>query len=97
MMWVAEIVGYTPKFDVVYGNEPLTRRLFIEAGFNVKSIPFHKRDMYSSTEIRERMLAGKNWKSLVPKRVAAFVDKIDGVQRLEDLKKTDKVSVSSKQ
>jgi nicotinamide-nucleotide adenylyltransferase len=97
MMWVAGVVGYTPKFGVVYGNEPLTRRLFMEAGFNVKSIPFHKRDMYSSTEIRERMLTGRNWQSLVPRSVAAFVDEIDGVQRLKDLKKTDKVSVASKQ
>ena len=73
MMWVAEVVGYTPKFDVVYGNEPLTRRLFIEAGFKVKSVPFHKREMYSATEIRERMLIGKNWESLVPKSVATFI------------------------
>lgn len=97
MMWVAEVVGYTPKFDVVYGNEPLTRRLFIEAGFNVKSIPFHKRDIYSSTEIRERMLVGKNWQSLVPRSIATFIHEIDGVQRLKDLKKTDKVSAAPKQ
>jgi len=35
MIWVAEIMGYTPKFDMVFTNEPLTRRLFIEAGFKV--------------------------------------------------------------
>jgi len=97
MMWVAEVVGYTPKFDVIYGNEPLTRRLFIEAGFNVKSIPYQKRDQYSSTEIRERMIIGKNWQSLVPTAVSAFIEEIDGVQRLRDLKKTDKVSAASKQ
>jgi len=90
MLWVAEVVGYTPKFDVVYGNEPLTRRLFREAGFKVKSVPFHKRDVYSATEIRKRMLAGKNWEELVPKSVVAFIKEIDGVQRLQDLNKTDK-------
>lgn len=91
MLWVAEVVGYTPKFDVVYGNEPLTNRLFKEAGFSVKSVPFHKRDIYSATEIRQRMLEGKNWEALVPKSVAAFIKEIDGVQRLRDLTKTDKV------
>jgi len=91
MLWVAEVVGYTPKFDVVYGNEPLTRRLFSEARFKVKSIPYQKRDIYSATEIRERMLANKNWETLVPKSVAAFIKEIDGVQRLIDLNKTDKV------
>jgi len=91
MLWVAEVVGYTPKFSVVYANEPLTRRLFSEGGFKVKSIPYQKRDIYSATEIRERMLKGKDWEVLVPKSVAAFIKEIDGVQRLQDLNKTDKV------
>jgi len=91
MLWVTEVVGYTPKFDVVYGNEPLTRRLFSEAGFKVKSVPYEKREIYSATEIRERMLKGKNWEELVPKSVAEFIKEIDGVQRLQDLNKTDKV------
>jgi nicotinamide-nucleotide adenylyltransferase len=90
-MWVSALEGYTPKFDVVYSNEPLTRRLFMEAGYKVKSIPFHKRKDYSSTKIRERMLEGENWEKLVPKSVAELIKKIDGVSRLRDLNKSDKV------
>ena len=90
VMWVSALEGYTPKFEVVYSNEPLTRRLFIEAGCKVKSIPFHKRKVYSSTEIRERMLNGESWKQLVPKSVAEFIKEIDGVNRLRDLNKSDK-------
>jgi len=91
MMWVSAVKGYTPSFDVVYSNEPLTRRLFIEAGYKVKAIRFHKRKIYSSTEIRERMLKDKSWEKLVPKSVAAFIKEIDGVNRLRDLNKSDKV------
>jgi len=91
MLWVAEVVGYTPSFHVVYANEPLTKRLFKEAGFKVKPIPYHQRETWSSTEIRERMLKGKNWKQLVPKSVAKFIEEIDGAQRLRDLAKTDKI------
>jgi len=91
MLWVAEVVGYTPKFDVVYANEPLTRRLFVEAGFKVKPVPLHQREVYDATVIRERMLKGKNWKTLVPKSVARFIEEIDGTQRLKDLSKTDKI------
>ena len=91
MMWVSAVEGYTPSFDVVYSNEPLTRRLFIEAGYKVKAIRFHKRKIYSSTEIRERMLKDKSWEKLVPKSVAAFIKEIDGVNRLRDLNKSDKV------
>jgi nicotinamide-nucleotide adenylyltransferase len=91
MMWVSALEGYTPPFDVVYSNEPLTRRLFIEAKYRVKSIRFHERKLYSSTEIRERMLKEESWEKLVPKSVAAFIKGIDGVNRLRDLTKSDKM------
>jgi len=91
MLWAAEVVGYTPKFDVAYANDPLTSRLLKEAGYKVKPCPFHKRDLYSATEVRKRMLEGKNWETLVPKSVAAYIKQIGGVQRLQDLNKTDKV------
>jgi len=91
MLWVSAVEGYTPHFDVVYSNEPLTRRLFIEAGYEVKAIRFHKRKLYSSTEIRKRMLEDKSWEELVPKSVAAFIKEVDGVNRLQDLNKSDKL------
>ncbi len=93
MMWVAEVRGYTPKFDFVYSNEPLTKRLFMEAGFPVKPIPFSKRHLYLATEIRERMLRNESWTDLVPSSVAAFIREIDGVNRLQDLSKTDQVQM----
>jgi len=91
MMWVAEVKGYTPKFECVYSNEPLTRRLFMEAGFPVKPIPFNKRHLYLATEIRERILKNKSWTELVPKSVSEYIKEIDGVGRLRDLAKTDHV------
>jgi len=91
MMWVSAVEGYTPSFSVVYSNEPLTRRLFIEAKYRVKSIRFHERKLYSSTEIRERMLKEESWEKLVPRSVAVFIKEIDGVNRLRDLTKSDKM------
>jgi len=91
-LWVAQVVGYTPRFEVVYSNEPLTRRLFLEDGrFQVKSVPFYEREIFSATEIRKRILRGENWKELVPESVARFIEEIGGVRRLRDLTKTDKV------
>jgi len=92
MLWVSQIVGYSPKFELVYTNEPLTCRLFIEAGFKVDPVPFIKRKVYSATEIRKRMLNGENWEELVPKSIAHFIKEIDGVGRLRDLTKTDVVT-----
>jgi nicotinamide-nucleotide adenylyltransferase len=89
MMWVSSVVGYTPRFDIVYSNEPLTRRLFLEAGCEVKAIPFFERKTFSSTLIRGKMLKGQGWEELVPKSVAAFIREIDGVNRIQDLTKSD--------
>jgi nicotinamide-nucleotide adenylyltransferase len=91
MMWVANVEGYTPRFNVVYSNEPLTRRLFIEKGYQVQSLPFFERVLYSSTIVREKMLNGESWKALVPKSIASFIIEIDGVNRLRELTRTDKV------
>ncbi len=90
MMWVAEVEGYTPKFSTVYSNEPLTHRLFTEAGYKVKAIPFYDRKVYSSTLIRAKMVKGQDWKKLVPKTVTALIQQMDGTNRLKDLHKTDK-------
>jgi nicotinamide-nucleotide adenylyltransferase len=91
MLWVSALEGYTPRFNVVYSNEPLTRRLFTEAGYKVKSIRFFQRKLYTSTLIREKMLQGESWTKLVPKSVADFINEIDGVNRLRDLNRTDKI------
>jgi nicotinamide-nucleotide adenylyltransferase len=91
MLWVSAIVGYTPKFNVLYSNEPLTKRLFMEAGFEVKTTPLFKRKVYMSTIIREKMIKDDSWTELVPKSVADFILEIDGVNRLRDLARTDMV------
>jgi nicotinamide-nucleotide adenylyltransferase len=91
MLWVSALEGYTPCFNVVYSNEPLTRRLFIEAGYEVKSIRFFQRKFYTSTLVREKMLKGESWTKLVPESVADFIREIDGVNRLRDLTRTDKI------
>ncbi|MCL2134435.1 MAG: nicotinamide-nucleotide adenylyltransferase [Candidatus Bathyarchaeota archaeon] len=91
MLWVPAVEGYTPKFNTLYSNEPLTRRLFIEAGYTVENISFFNRQTYSSTLVREKMLKNENWTSLVPESVAEFINKIDGVNRLKDLARTDKI------
>jgi nicotinamide-nucleotide adenylyltransferase len=93
MLWVSAVEGYTPKFDVVYSNEPLTRRLFMEAGYPVREIPFFDRKIYMSTSIREKMVHDDaDWKKLVPPSVAEFILEIDGVNRIKDLAQTDRIA-----
>ncbi len=91
MMWVSAVRGYTPNFDVVFSNEPLTQRLFMENGFKVNDLQLLERQLYSSTKIREMMIKDESWTELVPKSVASFVKEIDGINRLKDLVRSDKI------
>ncbi|MDD1747301.1 MAG: nicotinamide-nucleotide adenylyltransferase [Methanomassiliicoccales archaeon] len=84
-VWVSHVVSLVPPFQVVYSNNPLTRRLFSEAGFEVKASPMFNREMYSGTEIRRRMIAGESWRRLVPSAVAKVIKDVRGVERMRDL------------
>jgi len=88
-LWVPHLVSQTPRFEVVFSNEPVTSRLFKEAGFRVEPIPFFDRDEYSSTEIRERVVHGKSWEELVSPSVAAYIKNIFGDERLRELALSD--------
>lgn len=92
MLWVSAVEGYTPKFNVVYSNEPLTRRLFMEAGYQVNDLPLFDRKVYMSTLIREKIVKDESWTTLVPQAVVGFIIEIDGVNRLRDLAQTDRIS-----
>lgn len=90
--WFAELQSYVPRFDVVYSNEPLTRRIMKEVGCRVEYVPFFKREIYWATEIRRRMLSGGDWTELVPRSVAGFITESGGVQRILDLARKDIVN-----
>ncbi len=88
-VWVSAVESQTPRFDLVYSNQPLTRRLLIEAGYKVKRIPMYHRGKYEATEIRRRMLEEEDWSDLVPPEVHRIIVDIDGEKRVRDLAKTD--------
>lgn len=88
--WVAHVLTFSPSFDVVYTNNPTVALPFKDAGYEVRPIPLYRRDLYSSTNIRERMLADEKWQNLVPLSVVSFIKKIHGVERLRSLSKWHK-------
>jgi nicotinamide-nucleotide adenylyltransferase len=92
-IWVDHIRALTPRFNVIFSNEPLTERLFREAGVKVEPIPFFKRQIYSSTEIRNRIVAKEDWESLVPRAVASFIKEIEGIERMRELAMSDKANM----
>jgi len=89
-IWVSHVVSLCPRFDAVLANEPLTTRLFEEAGFKVVRTELWKRKEWSATEVRRRMASGEDWRTLVPESVAAVIGAIKGEERVRSLLQNDK-------
>jgi nicotinamide-nucleotide adenylyltransferase len=88
-IWVSHVEALAPKFEVVYTNNPLTKQLFLERGYKVKSMPLYDRRAYSGREIRKRMLKNEGWEDLVPEEVVQIIKELKGVERIKTLAKTD--------
>jgi nicotinamide-nucleotide adenylyltransferase len=84
-LWVSHVVSHCPEFDAVYAHNPLSIRLFKEGGYKVVKLELINPDTYSATEIRRRIIAGEEWRDLVPDEVAKVIDEINGVERLKEL------------
>jgi nicotinamide-nucleotide adenylyltransferase len=91
-LWVPYLVSQSPRFEIVFSNEPVTSRLFKEAGFRVEPLPFYDREQFSATEIRERIVNGSGWEKLVPPSTSAYIKTIFGDERLRELVLSDKPS-----
>ncbi len=81
--WAGHLKSLLPPFDVAFTGNALPHILLKEAGIEVRRLQMIKRDLYSATEIRKRILKGGNWESLVPPAVARIIREIDGVERLK--------------
>ncbi|HVL48177.1 MAG TPA: nicotinamide-nucleotide adenylyltransferase [Candidatus Thermoplasmatota archaeon] len=90
-IWVSHVRSLVPPFEVLYSNNPLPRRLFAEAGFEVRDAPFHERARYEGTRIRHAMVADGDWEHDVPRGVARVIREIGGVDRVQMLARSDAV------
>ncbi|GAA0718863.1 nicotinamide-nucleotide adenylyltransferase [Halorubrum trapanicum] len=88
-VWVSHVQSMTPRFDVAYSNNPLVVRLFEEAGVEVRQSPMFRRDVLEGTELRERMIRGRDWEGLVPDAVVDVIREVDGVERIRRIAETD--------
>ena len=81
--WVDYIKNNLPKYDFVYSGNPWTLRCFKRHDSKVKKIRLIRG--ISSTIIRDRIVKGKKWQSLVPKEIADYIKKIKGVERIKKI------------
>lgn len=79
--WVAYIKKNLPRYDFVYSGNKWTLRCFKKYDSRLKKIRLIKG--INSTIIRNRIISGKGWQSLVPKEVVDYINKIKGVERIK--------------
>ena len=91
-VWVSHVQSMTPRFDVAYSNNPLVVRLFQEAGVEVRGSPMFHREVLEGTELRERMIDGSDWESLVPKPAVDVINECGGVERIRQVTSSDGAS-----
>ena len=83
--WVSHVVKLVPEFGVVYTNGELEKKLFCDAGFEVRVPQFFERDKYSATEIRKRIIWGTEWEDMVPAGTLDVIREIGGVRRIKSV------------
>ena len=84
-VWVSHVESLVPHIDIVYTNNSLTRRLFKEKKYTVRTPKLYDRNKYSGTQIRQLIIDDGAWAELVPAVVAEVINEIDGVTRLKEL------------
>lgn len=88
-VWVSHVRSMSPHFEIAYSNNPLVIQLFEEAGVEVRQSPMFNREELEGTEVRERMIARGDWRSLVPQAVVEVIEEINGIERLQRVSGSD--------
>lgn len=81
--WVDHVTGIVGSFDVVYTGNPLVKQLFSKKGVDVKDVEFL--GDINATSIRENIVNGEEWQSLVPKETIDFLERIGGIEKIKSL------------
>ncbi len=83
--WTYHVDSIVPPYDVVFSNDEFTLTLYKKRGKNVFELPLLRRDTISGTNIREMIIADKDWQDLVPEGTKQVLLKIDAKNRLSKI------------
>ena len=83
--WIEKIDTIVPKFDIVFSNDELTKRLYSKRSVQVNSIPFVNRDQLSGTNIRSLISSDQPWADLVPEGTKNYLIKNSAKEFLKNL------------
>ena len=87
--WASYLKSTLPQFNKVYSGNEYVSMLLADAGVQVIAPKFLDRDRYNATNIRNLIVEDKEWQNFVPSAVANVIKKINGVNRLKIISKSD--------
>ena len=87
--WTSYLKSTLPQFDKVYSGNEYVSMLLADTGIQVIKPKFLERERYNATRIRNLMIEDQNWQSFVPPIVANVIKKINGINRLKTITKSD--------
>ena len=87
--WTSYLKSTLPQFDKVYSGNEYVSMLLADTGIPVIKPKFLERERYNATRIRNLMIEDQNWQSFVPPIVANVIKKINGINRLKIISKSD--------
>jgi nicotinamide-nucleotide adenylyltransferase len=83
--WVSHLEKLAGKFDLVYANAELEKKLFQKAGYEVRSTGLFQRERCAGIGIRRMIIAGEKWKHLVPEGTYRVMKKIRAEAKIKKL------------
>jgi len=87
--WIGHLRSFLPPFDVVYTGNPYVSMLMRNSKIKVIKIKFYKKEKYNATRIRQLMLKGNTWESLVPNSVAKVIKEVNGIARMKVISQSE--------
>lgn len=82
-LWTHQVDLLTPRYKLVFTNDIFTRQLFEERGITVIEPTLYRKEEFSGTVIRSRMVKDEKWSELVTLQTANIIEDIHGVERLK--------------
>ncbi len=81
--WPYYVKNILPPFDYLYVHSRTVLRLFKGTKTKIRRVKEFNKSEWSATEVRRRIKNNEEWRHLVPKEVAEFLDEIDMKNRLK--------------
>ncbi len=81
--WPHYIKSIIPSFQIVYSSSEVVLDLFKDIRVDVRKVEGVNRDSWKGEEIRRRISTGEEWRSLVPEKVAEYMEDLNMSERIK--------------